>query len=491
MLRLYNSLTRQTEAVETPDGEVKMFTCGPTVYKSQHIGNMRSFLLGDLIGRVLRSLSLGVRWIVNITDVGHPFGDDDWKEDKLQLEAEKRREAALVIARKFEKEFLDDWEAMNFQQSFAFPRASEHITEIIDLVEGLVTKGYGYVANEDVAFDVARFPKYGELSGHDPGELRSERAPEGSGRRSKNDFALWRGAGPNTAMEWPSPWGRGYPGWHIEDTAISFKWLGRDRVDVHTGGEDLKFPHHEAEVAQAEAITGQQYVRIWVHGGHVLTEGKKMAKSAGNVITLREVREAVTDPLALRYLFLTAHYRRQVNVTKESLKAAATALERLRMRRGELGESQSLDGEAGWQYHHDFMQALTDDLDTPTCVRVLHGMLADPQVSNPTKAWLLDRWDGILGLKIREQAGCVEHGERETEETEQAKLLLTRRAQARAQQHWDVADAIRGELDEMGWRVEDLAQGSIAVRVGAQGTLTVRVRQQDGTEAVTSEERPT
>ncbi|MGH7866609.1 MAG: class I tRNA ligase family protein, partial [Candidatus Dormibacteraceae bacterium] len=219
-LRLFNSLTREVETVRDSDGLVRMFTCGPTVYKTQHVGNMRTFLLSDLIVRRLQQLGRQVSWIVNITDVGHPSGDDDWNEDKLQLEAVERRRSALEIARQYEAEFFADWKQLNLTPPEAFPRASEHVDEIIELVRQLEEKGYGYVAGRDVAFDVGKFPTYGELSGHQLSALRSSEETLAAGRHSPNDFALWRGSSEGTVMEWPSPWGTGYPGWHIEDTAI-------------------------------------------------------------------------------------------------------------------------------------------------------------------------------------------------------------------------------------------------------------------------------
>jgi cysteinyl-tRNA synthetase len=455
-LRLRNTLTREVEEVPSdPDGTVKMFTCGPTVYKNQHVGNMRTFLLADLIARVLTREGRKVRWVVNITDVGHP-ADDDWAEDKLALAAAEQHLSVLEIARRFEAEFLEDWGAMGFVMPMEFPRASDTIGPIIELIEELFEKGYAYEAGRDVAYDVSKFPHYGELSGQDPEALRASTDFAAAGRRSQNDFALWRGADPDAPLQWDSPWGRGYPGWHIEDTAIAFEHLGRDVVHVHTGGEDLRFPHHEAEIAQAEAVLGRRYVLEWVHGGHVTAEGRKMAKSTGNVLTLSEVRDQFGDVLALRYLFLTSHYRSKMNVTAESLDGAVRTRRRLVERRHEFGVPASELGEAARSYDERFDAAVSDDLDTPSAIALLQGLVSDESVPPGERAALMDSWDEVFGLQLAESAAQMGEAEPDAEVNE----LARQRDEARARKDWAAADELRDEIERRGYTVRDSHEGT-------------------------------
>jgi cysteinyl-tRNA synthetase len=456
----YNTLTRSKEkfAPLTP-GEVKMYCCGPTVYRYVHIGNLRTFLLADLVRRVLAYHGYNVTQLMNITDVGHMAEDDSLTitpgEDKVLAAALAERKTPQEIAAFYTADFLDAVREMNLLPAHRYPRATEHIPHMLALIAQLVANGLAYQKQGAVFFDVSRFPNYGRLSGHALEDLRAgiSRVAIDETKDDPNDFLLWRAAGEHRTVKWDSPWGPGFPGWHIECSAMSMHYLG-PQLDLHTGGEDLVFPHHEGEIAQSEGATGLPFVRTWMHGAHLLAEGRKMARSVGNVLRLKELRAEGIEPLAFRLLCLGIYYRGHMNVTWDSLRAAQSNLERLRryaldwQQPPTVGGRQSAEARA---YHARFISAVSDDLGFPQALPVIWEM-AKSDISPGEKWDLLHDWDRLLGLDLAlaEPAPPLEP---------ELQALLDQRANARAARDYATADRLRDELGARGIVVQDGKDG--------------------------------
>jgi len=411
-LSLYNTLTRQVEAI-TPlePGHVRMYSCGPTVYRFIHIGNLRTFTMADWIRRALLYQGLAVTHIKNITDVGHMRQEVlDQGEDKMLSQARKEGKSPWEIAAFYTQAFHGDERELNILPADVFPRATDHIAEMIAMTERLLERGYAYEAGGNVFFSVAAFPSYGRLSGNlleNLGQGQHTTNENDPYKRAPEDFPLWKIAEPGRLMAWDSPWGRGFPGWHIECSAMSKKYLGA-QFDLHTGGVDNIFPHHEDERAQSEAASGEQFVRYWVHGQHLLADGLKMAKSTGNAYTLADVKARGFEPLALRYFFTTALYRTRINFTFRALRAAQTALERLRMLAYRLhvaAEGAPTPNPAqvrAHPYHYAFLSAVDADLNMPRAMAVVWRMVRDEAVAPAMRLALLYAFDEILGFNLRQ-----------------------------------------------------------------------------------------
>src|SRR5919204_6568055 len=398
-MRLYDSLTRQVHEVKPVDGRtVKMYSCGPTVYRYIHIGNMRSFMLGDLIRRALRFEGQDVTWVMNITDVGHMTDEvTDTGRDKMELAVEDEGLSPKEIAEKYTEAFLQDADLVGIQRADAYPRASDHIPEMIDIIQKLIDKGHAYEAGGTVYFDVRSFPDYGKLSGNTLDALRAGHRQETAtdpNKRHPADFALWKKAGPGRLMRWPSPWGDGYPGWHIECSAVSMKHLG-GRFDIHTGGGDNKFPHHEDEIAQSEGAAGHQVVSIWVHGGLLQMSGQKMAKSARNIYRVADVGEQGIDPLAYRLLCFGTRYRSEMDFSWEALEGSNERLTSLRKRMAEWSAVPRPDArsEKAEEFDRRFRDAVADDLDMPQALVVMNELIGSPALPGGEKYALLASWD--------------------------------------------------------------------------------------------------
>ncbi len=467
MLRVFNTLTRQTEEIIPSDGVVKMYSCGPTVYRPVHIGNLRSFLLSDLLSRAIAYQGLTVYKVMNITDVGHMTDElTDEGRDKMLLAADDEGLSTTDIAAKYTEAFFSDIDAVNIKPADVYPKATEHIPQIIELIGKLIERGHGYEVDGTVYYDVTTFPTYGRLSHQSLDDMRAGHRIEeiDSAKRHHQDFVLWRAAGPRRELVYESPWGSGYPGWHIECSAMSLQYLG-ERFDIHTAGVDLRFPHHEDEIAQSEGAVGHEVVRTWVHGEHLLMGQAKMAKSAGNVITITHVIEQGFDPLAFRYLCFTGRYRRQVHFTDEALGAAATALRRLREHVSLLGEGSvpaSTDAElraavtdaTALKYQDRFVEAVGDDLDLPEAVKALHETLGDDTVPPAVRRSLAASWDHVLGLDL------IGSDDLPTE----LAALIRERDQARGAKDFARADAIRDRLRSAGIELLDSAAGTRWIR---------------------------
>jgi cysteinyl-tRNA synthetase len=457
-MRLYDSLTRGLKDVVPVDGEtVKIYSCGPTVYRYIHIGNMRSFMLGDLIRRALRYEGQQVTWIMNITDVGHMTDEvSDAGRDKMELAEADEGLSAAEIATKYTDAFLQDADLVGIERADLYPRATDHIPEMITLIQTLIEKGHAYEVDGTVYYDVTTFPGYGKLSGNTLDQLRAGHRQEfliDPAKRHPEDFALWKKAGPNRALTWPSPWGDGFPGWHIECSAMSMKHLG-DRFDIHTGGNDNKFPHHEDEIAQSEGAVGHQVVSIWVHGGFLQMSGQKMAKSAKNIYRVQDLADQGIDPLAYRLLCFGTQYRSEMDFSWESLEGQNRRLEQLRRRMAEWAPGAEKLGDEAKAFDARFREALADDLSMPTAVVVLNEVVSSPSVPNDEKYRLLADWDAVLGLDLEREA--ISHWE----PTDEMRALRAERDAAREAKDYATSDRIRAELEAMGVEVMDTPDGT-------------------------------
>jgi cysteinyl-tRNA synthetase len=455
-MRLYDSLTREVrEVVPLEDRHVKIYSCGPTVYRYIHIGNMRSFMLGDLIRRVLRFEGFDVTWIMNITDVGHMTDEvSDTGRDKMELAEADEGLSAAAIAEKYADAFLQDADLVGIERADLYPRATEHIEEMLRLIETLIEKGHAYEVGGTVYYDVTTFPDYGKLSGNTLDQLRAGHRQElaiDPAKRHPEDFALWKAAGANRALRWPSPWGDGYPGWHIECSAMSMKHLG-ERFDIHTGGNDNKFPHHEDEIAQSEGAVGHPVVSIWVHGGFLQMSGQKMAKSAKNIYRVTDLAEQGVDPLAYRLLCFGTQYRSEMNFSWEALQGEHRRLTDLRRRMAGWGGPQELSEDAKG-YDARFREALADDLATPRAIVVLNEVVGSDLPGGERYA-LLAAWDTVLGLDLERDALSG------WEPSPEALALVSRRDEARAAKDYEASDRLRDELEAMGLEVMDRAEGT-------------------------------
>ncbi|WP_248963733.1 cysteine--tRNA ligase [Sphaerisporangium perillae] len=458
MLRLYDTRSRQLEAIVPANGRVvRLYACGPTVYRYAHVGNLRSYLLPDLIRRVLEQSRVRSVICQNITDVGHLVDDDEIDpsgEDKVLQQARREGRSALEIARFYEDAFRRDLSTLNVRTPEYTPRASESIDLMIELIAKLIEMGHAYAVEDgSVFFDARSFPSYGEISGNRLDALKPGHRVEGVDPRKRfhADWALWKGA--EREMTWETPWGRGFPGWHIECSAMSLRFLG-EHIDIHTGGKDLRFPHHEDERAQSNASAGHDVVKHWVHGEHLLFDGRKMAKSTGNVLLLSDVKDAGLDPLAVRLAFLEHRYRQQMNLTWDTLQAADRTLRRWRQRVAEWAESPSRPIAA--EYAARARAAFDDDLDTPAALRVVRELERDETVDPGSRFETFLHLDHVLGLDLSIDIGkppavpVLPPGATE---------LLEARAKARDAKDWPTSDRLRDELATLGVKVTDTPDG--------------------------------
>lgn len=463
-LRLYNTLTRTKDVFKPIEpGRVKMYTCGPTVYRFIHIGNLRSFMLADWLRRTLVYFGYDVKHVKNITDVGHMRQELlDRGEDKLIAAARKEGKKPLEIAAFYTQAFLDDEAQVNIWPAHVFPRATEHVPEMIDITQRLIANRLAYEVDGTIYFDVSAFPQYGRLSRNElAGLLGGVRGEVATDKQAAEDFALWKAAEPGREMKWASPWGEGFPGWHIECSAMSFKHLG-EHLDIHTGGVDLVFPHHEDEIAQSEGATGHPFVNYWVHGQHLLVDGLKMAKSTRNDYRLVDLMARGYDPIALRYLYATAHYRTRLNFTFDALRGAQHALGRLRERLLELDRSGGeRDEQAEVEHRHAFEEALADDVNVPVALAAVWAMLKS-HLAAASKLYLTLAFDEVLGFGLR--AWLDQHRDLPEAIVTRAQL----RNRLRDNGVYAVADGARTDLEAEGYRLADGRTGGQAHHRGAR-----------------------
>lgn len=462
---LYNTLTRSKEEfVPLRPGEVRMYTCGPTVYQYASIGNMRAYVFADVLRRTLEYNGFNVTMVMNITDVGHLVSDADEGEDKMLLSARSEKKSPWEIAEHYTEAFLRDIDRLNIKRPSIMCKATDHISDMIAMVKELEEKGYAYETSDGIYFDISKFPSYGKLSGirlsdQQPG-ARVEVNPE---KRHPADFALWKKAPKEHIMQWPSPWGMGYPGWHIECSAMSRKYLG-DQFDIHTGGIDHIPVHHENEIAQSEACTGKVPARYWIHNEFLLVDGGKMSKSLGNVYTLDDLSQRGIEPLAFRYLCLNAHYRSKLNFTWEAAAGAQNGLRALRraIQRSAARKSGSDKAGQSGEFRKEFQAAINDDLNTPRAVAVLWeatradlGHLLADLAADFDRVLALDLLTGDAGEEVINLS----------ELPDEVRHLLEERQRARAARDWATSDAIREKLRAMGYAVKDTPKGQEITRI--------------------------
>ena len=458
MLKMYDTLAREKSPItpHTP-GRYTIYTCGPTVYRDAHIGNLRSYLMADWMRRVLIKLGNEVVHIKNITDVGHMRQEVlEQGEDKVIAAAIAEGKTPAEIAQFYTERFLQDEKTLNILPANVFPKATDHINEMITITETLIAKNLAYEINGNVYFSVRNFPKYGQLSGNiNESQLQEAvRVESDPNKRDPRDFTLWKLAEDGRSLKWPSPWGDGFPGWHIECSAMSIKYIGK-KIDIHTGGVDNIFPHHEGEIAQSEGYTGEKVVGHWVHGQHLLADGVKMAKSAKNAYIISEIADRDIDPMAFRYLCMTARYRTRINFTFTSLKASEKALHRLRRifvqsKRNAGTELPVSDTVNAWETL--FLQAVCDDLDMPKALDIV-WRLAESNISAGSKLQLLLSFDEVLGLGLADTQDMFILGSG-------ISSMILERSDSRAAEAFNKADSLREEISRNGYVVNDQVAGS-------------------------------
>ena len=454
MLRIYNTLTKRTEEIQPiKPGAVSMYTCGPTVYRDAHIGNLRTYLMADWIRRVIEASGHTVYHIKNITDVGHMRQElVESGGDKVILAAMEEGRTVQDITQYYAGIFHRDEQRMNILPAHEFPWATDHITEMVEIVERLVSNGYAYERNGNVYFDVPRFQDYGKLSRNTGVDLlEGVRAEADPLKHDPRDFTLWKAAEPGRDLKWPSPWGDGFPGWHIECSAMASKYLGEE-FDIHTGGVDNIFPHHEDEIAQSEAAFGRPHVRYWVHAQHLLADGAKMAKSSGNVFLIDELISRGFDPLAFRYLCLTVRYRHRMNFTFNSLKASEKALTNLRDRIWlwkNLPPIAELPSETE-EWRQRFWDTVENDLDMPGALALTWDLVRS-ELPGQAKLKLLTEFDQIYGLDLDQVP-------QQYQLPEPVAATVGERGSLRQQADYTAADALRSDIVSQGYLLEDTSE---------------------------------
>jgi len=462
MIKLYNTLTRQKEEFTPRDpASVKIYSCGPTVYSYAHIGNMRTYVFMDELRRALMMNGYTLLHAMNITDVGHLTSDGDEGEDKMAKASAEQKKSPWEIAKHYTEVFLSDIEALHISRPELIPRATENIEEMIAFVSGLCEKGYGYETSDGIYYDIGRFPGYGALSRLNLEEQQAgARVEVNSEKRHPADFALWKKAPKEHIMQWPSPWGMGYPGWHIECSAMGLKYLG-EYIDIHTGGVDHIPVHHENEIAQSCGYLGHAQVDTWMHGEFMNVDGGKMSKSLKNCYTLAELKERGYDPLDFRYLCLNAHYRQKLNFTFEGMDSAKTSLKNLRtaVQKQKAG-TETLPPQKLQAFRRRFEEAVNDDLNVPKALGIVWEMARSKPASREMYELILS-CDEILALDLHlEPAPDAPVTETEKEGDPEILAMIEKRAAAKKEKNYAEADRIRAELAEQGIELIDTPKGT-------------------------------
>ncbi len=463
---LYNTLGRSKDLFKplNPD-RVSIYACGPTVYKDIHLGNFRTFIMTDWVRRMLEYNGYNVFLVSNITDVGHLQNDtDETGEDRLEHQARLTGRNAYDIAAHYTEQYLRDSAALNILPPHIRPKATEHIPEMQVMTEALIKRDLAYTTDGNVYYDVSRFPSYGQLSGNTVENLRTgghgrQQMEVAEDKHAPEDFALWKRGSEDRQMNWDSPWGTGFPGWHIECSAMATKYLG-EQFDIHTGGIDLRFPHHEDEIAQSQGASGKQPVQVWMHGEHLILSSIKMSRSIGNVILLSKLEEQGIDPMAYRYLLLTAHYRSKLNFTDDSILAAQNGLNNLRADIASLPAVRASSTQQSWsteaqQVRAAFQQAINDDLDLPTALSLTRETARNNKIAPEDRHRLILDFDRVLGLHL----DTVEANAPRVLSNE-VLALVRQRDEARASRNWKRSDEIRDELKAQGYEVRDTPKGT-------------------------------
>ena len=451
----YNTLTKTKDEFKPLEGnEVRIYSCGPTVYKDATIGNMKSYIFMDTLRRALKYNGYTLKHAMNITDVGHLVSDGDEGEDKMVKAAKEEKKTPLEIAAFYTERFLKDFDRLNIDRPEIICKATDHIKDMEEFVKKLLDNGYAYETSTAIYFDVSKLDKYGILSGID---LRNQKAGArvevDEEKRNPYDFALWIKAPENHIMKWESPWGLCYPGWHIECSTMSNKYLG-EVFDIHTGGIDLVPTHHENEIAQSKGATGKIPARFWMHCEFLLINGGKMRKSLGNTYLVQDISDKGYEALAYKMMCFTSHYRNKLNFTWEALESSQNALNRLREGYQKHSEGNKLIDESIIEnYKNRFLEAINDDLNMPVAMSVVWDVVKNPEKSKQFAKLLLE-FDKVLGVDIEKS-----EDKKEIELPQEIKDLLEQRKQARENKDWALSDKIRDELKEKGYMVKDTKEG--------------------------------
>jgi cysteinyl-tRNA synthetase len=453
-LKLYNTLTRKKEIFKpVKEGKVGMYSCGPTVYWYQHIGNLRTYIFSDILKRVLIYNGYKVNHVINVTDVGHLTSDADSGEDKMEKEALKEGKNAQDIANYYLKIFREDLKKVNIEEPSVWCKATEHIKEQIALVKKLEEKGYTYKTEDGIYFDTSKFKDYGKLAKLNIEGLEAGKRIGMGDKKNKTDFALWKFSEKKglRQQEWESPFGLGFPGWHIECSAMSMKYLG-EHFDIHTGGIDHIPIHHTNEIAQSECATGKKFVNYWLHGAFLTFKGEKVSKSKGGLYTVSELEKEGFNPLAFRYMCLTTNYRKSLNFSLEILKASQNTYERLMNIIPELKKStKEKNAKKIEKAKEQFLEKINDDLNLPNAVSFMWEILREEKLNDAEKYALVAEFDKVFGLRLTE--------EEKIEIPEEVKKLAKEREEMRKKKNWDEADNIRRKIEKLGYSVADSNEG--------------------------------
>ncbi len=454
-MKFYNTLTKSVdEFVPNEKGIVKMYTCGPTVYYYAHIGNLRTYIFEDILQKGLEYCGYQVKRVMNITDVGHMTSDADTGEDKMEKGAKREGKTVEEIADFYTKAFFQDLEKLNVKKPKIVEKASAHIDQYVKMVEKLLKDGYAYISNGNVYFDISKIPNYYQLSGKVAEELMigvRDTVEHDTAKRNPFDFGLWFTLSKfeNQAMKWDSPWGVGYPGWHIECSGIASLYLG-EYLDIHCGGVDNIFPHHSNEIAQSEAYFGHKWCNFWMHGEHLNDAKGKMSKSNGEILTVSALEKQGFSPLSYRYFCLGSHYRKQLLFSEESLNIAASSYRKLKSKVESIGEEGAYQEDFALSYQEKFKDAIGNDLNTSMMLTILYDVIKDEKLTGTTKLFLIRSFDTVLSLDLLKKEEKVVH---ELDCFVQEKIK--ERALAKENKDYQKADLIRDELLALGIRLKD------------------------------------
>lgn len=459
MIKFYNTLTRKKENFKPIDKkEVKIYTCGPTVYYYAHIGNFRAYVFSDTLRRVLEANDYKVKQVINLTDVGHLTSDEDEGEDKIEKEAKKEKKSPKEIADFYTKRFFEDFEKLNNEMPEYTPRATDFVKEMISVIKKLEKNGYTYLGkNGNVYFDTSKFKNYGKLANLNLDELKDgARIEVDENKKNPRDFVLWfveKGSKfKGHLLKWDSPWGEGWPGWHIECTAMSMKYLG-ESFDIHTGGEDHIPVHHTNEIAQSEGATGKKFVNYWLHNSFLQFNSEKMSKSKGGTFKVDELIEKGYSPLDLRYFYLSGHYRKPLNFTWKNLDSAKNSLSRLMNIIFEISKAdEKVSKNRVEAAYKEFLEIVSDDLNTPKALSYVWEILRDDKLNDSEKYELVLKFDSVLGLKLGEV-------EEDVKVPAVVMKLVEAREMARKEKNWNMADELRDEIKKKGFVLEDGEEG--------------------------------
>ena len=458
-MKLYNTLTRKIEDfVSHEDGKVRLYTCGPTVYHYAHIGNIRNYIGHDILDRTLRYIGYDVTRAMNITDVGHLTSDSDSGEDKMEVAKKREHKSAMEIAKFYTDAFFKDFYSVNCRKPEIISPATDNIDIYIKIIEKLLKDEYAYISGGNIYFDISKLSDYYVLTNHQEDELvvgAREGVEEDKNKKNQADFALWFTTSKFEGHEllWDSPWGKGYPGWHIECTGISIKYLG-EYLDIHGGGVDNIFPHHTNEIAQSEAYLGHEWCHYWFHNEHLMDESGKMSKSKGAVLTVSVLQEQGYDPLAYRFMCLSSHYRKPLLFSYDVLSQAQSTLNKLRSRIKDVNSDGDIENDKFDYYNERFINELSNDLNTANCITVVYDLLKDDEVNGKTKLELIKKFDEVLAIDL------LKRNDIDDKLAIYVEKKIAERNLAKSNKNFELADSIRDELLQKNIRLIDSREGT-------------------------------